>query len=176
MNLKVCIAPDNDTAGLDHVDKVLEFLIADKIEAFIMTCHLKILPEKGDFSDWMDTESNDVDAFSELEERNRASQKSPIQFFLEQFGIKPASVLMGMEFGELEFCFPQIIPSVGLTLVATLPKTEKSWLVLNFTKHMDANGVSVNYLAAEDNEHSLKSRIQAVFPNDEYDLTYHAVM
>ena len=121
MNCKVCIVPDNDTAGLDRADKVLEFLNADNIEAIIMASHLKSLPEKGDFSDWMDTEGNDVDAFLKRGECDRASQKSPDQVYLEQFGIKQASVLMGMEFGKLEFCFPQIIPSVGLPLVAALP-------------------------------------------------------
>lgn len=173
---KVCVVPDNDTAGLDHADKVLGCLISDDIEAFIMTSHLSILPAKGDFSDWMDAQGNNVDAFLELVERDRASQKSPDQVYLEEFEIKPASSLMDMEFGELKFCYPEIIPSVGLALLAALPKTGKSWLALNFAKHMDANGVSVHYLAAEDNERRLKSRVAGVFPNGVHHLTYHAVM
>ena len=176
MNRKVCIVPDNDTAGLNHADKVLSCLITDGIEAFILTSHLAILHEKGDFSDWMDAQRDNVDAFLELVERDRASRKSPDQAYLEEFGIKPASALMDMEFEELTFCYPGIIPSVGLSLLAALPKTGKSWLALNFAKHMDTNGVSVHYLAAEDNERRLKSRVAAVFPNGVYHLTYHAVM
>ena len=176
INRKVCIVPDNDTAGLDHADKVLACLIADGIDAFIMISHLSILPAKGDFSDWMDLQSDNIDAFLELVECDRASQKSPDQVYLDQFGIKQASALLDMEFGELKFCYPDIIPSVGLTLLAALPKTGKSWLVLNIAKHLVENGLSVHYLAAEDNERRLKSRIEAVFPNDVRNLTYHAVM
>jgi len=173
---QVCIVPDNDTAGLDHADKVLAYLIADDIDAFIMTSHLIGLAGKGDFSDCMDNLADNVDTFLDMMENDRLSQKSPDQVYLEQFGIKPASALMDMEFGELTFCYPDIIPSVGLTLLAALPKTGKSWLALNFAKHMDANGVPVHYLAAEDNERRLKSRIEAVFPNGLYHVSYHAVM
>ena len=81
-----------------------------------------------------------------------------------------------MEFDELTFCYPNIIPSVGLTPLAALPKTGMSWLVLNFAKHMDTNDVSVHYLAAEDNERRLKSRIEAVFSDTLHHLTYYAVM
>ena len=80
---------------------MLGSLLADDIEAFILTSHLPILPTKGDFSDWMDLQGDNIDAFLELVERDRASQKSPDQAYLEQFGIKPASDLMDMEFGEL---------------------------------------------------------------------------
>ena len=123
MNRKVCIVPDNDTAGLDHADKVLDCLLADIIEAFILKSHLPILPAKGDFSDWMDLQDDNIDAFLELVECDRASQKLPDQAYLEQFGIKPASALMNMECGELEFYYPDIIPSEGLSLLAALPKT-----------------------------------------------------
>ena len=174
VNCKICIVPDNDTAGLDNANKVLTSSVADEIEAFIMTSHLSVLPKKGDFSDWMDALADNLDAFLELVDRGHASRRPPDQVYLEQFGIKPESSLMNMEFDELTLCYPNIIPSVGLTLLAALPKTGKSWLVLNFAKHMNTNGVSVHYLAAEDNERRLKSRIEAVFSDDVHHLTYHA--
>lgn len=124
----------------------------------------------------MDLQGDNINAFLELVERDRASQKSQDQVYLEQFGIKPASDLMDMEFGELKFCYPDIIPSEGLSLLAALPKTGKSWLVLNFAKHMIDQGISVHYLAAEDNERRLKSTIKAAFPDSVQHLTYHAVM
>ena len=46
----------------------------------------------------------------------------------------------------------------------------------HLSKHMDANCVPVHYLAAEDNERRLKSRIEAVFDAGVQHLTYHAVM
>ena len=41
---------------------------------------------------------------------------------------------------------------------------------------MDANGLPVHYLAAEDNERRLKDRIEKVFKDGVKYLTYHAVM
>ena len=87
-----------------------------------------------------------------------------------------ANALLDMEFDPLNFYYDGIIPSVGLTLLAGLPKTGKSWLALNFAKHMDEHLIPVHYLAAEDNERRLKSRIEAVFTDGVSHLTYHAVM
>ena len=101
---------------------MLDYFITDDIEAFIMTSGLLILPKKGDFSDWMDAQAYNLDAFLELVDRDHVSQRSPDQVYLEQFGIKPASSLMKMEFHELTFYYPKIIPSIDLTLLAALPK------------------------------------------------------
>ena len=173
---RVCIVPDNDAAGLSHADKVLGLLMQDGIEAFILTSHLEALADKGDFSDWMDQNSNNIDGFLTLVHADQRSQKSPDQVYLEQYGIKPASALMDMHFDPLSYYYEDIIPAVGLTLLAALPKTGKSWLALNFSKHMDEQGIAVHYLAAEDNERRLKTRIKAVFGYHVNHLTYHAVM
>ena len=172
----VCIVPDNDTAGFDHADKVLKSLAEDKIEAFILTSHLEGLQDKGDFSDWMDQHGNDIDAFLALMQHDKAKQKSTDELYLEQFGIKNANALLGMTFDPLQFYYDGIIPAVGLTLLAGLPKTGKSWLALNFAEYMDQQGIPVHYLAAEDNERRLKSRIEAVFKKGVMHLNYHAVM
>ena len=173
---KVCIVPDNDTPGLEHAQKLLDGFAKDDIDAFIMTSHLSTLKDKGDFSDWMDLNQSDIDSFLSLVDMDQKNKKSPEQAYLEKFGIKPANALFEMQFDPLSFLYDGLIPSVGLTLLAALPKTGKSWLVLNMSKHMDANGVSVHYLAAEDNERRLKDRIEAVFESGVKHLTYHAVM
>ena len=49
---RVCILPDNDSAGRDHARKVLASLRTRGIEAKIVD--LPGLPEKGDVSDWLD--------------------------------------------------------------------------------------------------------------------------
>ena len=46
----------------------------------------------------MDAQAYNLDAFLELVDRDHVSQRSPDQVYLEQFGIKPASSLMNMEF------------------------------------------------------------------------------
>jgi len=173
---KICIVPDNDTAGLSHAQKLYDCLKLDDIAATIVTSHLEQLNDKEDFSDWMDKNNNDVDAFIELVEADIKNQPSPEQAYLDRFGIKPANALFGMHFDPLNFFYDGLIPSMGLTLIAALPKTGKSWFVLNLAKHMDGNGLPVHYLAAEDNERRLKDRIEKVFRDGVKYLTYHAVM
>lgn len=173
---EICIVPDNDTAGLSHAQKLYDCLKLDDIAATIITSHLEQLNDKEDFSDWMDKNNNDVDAFIELVEADIKNQPTPEQAYLDRFGIKPANALFSMHFDPLNFFYDGLIPSVGLTLIAALPKTGKSWFVLNLAKHMDGNGLPVHYLAAEDNERRLKDRIEKVFRDGVKYLTYHAVM
>ena len=173
---EICIVPDNDTAGLSHAQKLYDCLKLDDIAATIVTSHLEQLNDKEDFSDWMDKNNNDVDAFLELVDADIKNQPTPEQVYLDRFGIKPANALFGMHFDPLNFFYDGLIPSVGLTLIAALPKTGKSWFVLNLAKHMDDNGLPVHYLAAEDNERRLKDRIEKVFRDGVKHLTYHAVM
>jgi len=173
---KICIVPDNDTAGLSHAQKLFDCLKLDDIAATIVTSHLEQLNDKEDFSNWMDKNNNDVDAFLELVDADIKNQPSPEQAYLDRFGIKPANALFDMHFDPLNFFYDGLIPSVGLTLIAALPKTGKSWFVLNLAKHMDGNGLPVHYLAAEDNERRLKDRIEKVFRDGVTHLTYHAVM
>ena len=128
---KICIVPDNDTPGLNHAQKLLDDFVTDNIEAFILTSHLPELPDKGDFSDWMDTHKDDIDAFLSLVKLDRENKTPPEQAYLDKFGIKPANALFHMHFDPLNFLYDGLIPSVGLTILAALPKTGKSWLVLN---------------------------------------------
>ena len=81
----------------------------------------------------------------------------------QKFGIKPARDLLEQEFEPLAFLYEGLVPSEGLTLIAALPKTGKSFFVLNLSAHMDAAGVPVHYLAAEDNERRLKDRVKLTF-------------
>ena len=173
---KICIVPDNDSAGLNHAQKLLDGFTQDGIEAFVMSSHLTCLSDKGDFSDWMDTNGDDIRLFHDLVDRDQKTQKTPDEVYLDRFGIKSAGELLQMHFDPLSFLYDGLIPSVGLTLIAALPKTGKSWFVLNLARHMDEGGDSVHYLAAEDNERRLKDRIQAVFAKSPSHLTCHAVM
>jgi predicted ATP-dependent serine protease len=131
---------------------------------------------KGGFSYWLELEGNTIETFISLAEADLANKKPPEQAYLEKFGIKPASALFDMHFELLRFLYDGLIPAVGLTLLAALPKVGKSWFVLNLAKHIDADGIPVHYLAAEDNERRLKDRVQAVFRGHVQHLTYHAVM
>jgi len=131
---------------------------------------------KGGFSDWPELEGNTIKTFISLAKAALANKKPLEQAYLEKFGIKPASALFDMHFEPLRFLDDGLIPAVGLTLLAALPKVGKSWFVLNLAKHIDADGIPVHDLAAEDNERRLKDRVQAVFSGYVQHLTYHAVM
>ena len=124
----------------------------------------------------MDTNNNDVDLFIKLAERDIKNEKPPAKAYLEKFGIMPARQLLERDFEPLSFLYEGLTPSIGLTLIAALPKTGKSFFVLNLAAHMDTAGIKVHYLAAENNERSLKDRVQLTFSNRLNHLTYHAVM
>ena len=57
----VCIVPDNDEAGSNHAKKVQASLRSYDIDCFIFWDYCGDLDEKGDFSDWMDINSNDFE-------------------------------------------------------------------------------------------------------------------
>ena len=118
---------------------------------------------KGGFSDWLELGGNTIETFISLAKADLANKKPPEQAYLEKFGMKPASALFDMHFEPLRFLYDRLIPAVGPTLLAALPKVGKSWFVLNLTKHIDADGIPVHYPAAKDNERRLKDRVQAVF-------------
>ena len=172
----ICVVPDNDSVGFEHATKLLHGFDKDGIEAFMLTSYLDGLKDKGDFSDWLELEGNTIETFISLAEADLANKKPPEQAYLEKFGIKPASALFDMHFEPLRFLYDGLIPAVGLTLLAALPKVGKSWFVLNLARHIDADGIPVHYLAAEDNERRLKDRVQAVFSGYVQHPTYHAVM
>ena len=94
---------------------------------------------KGDFSEWLELEGNPIEKFISLSEADLANKKPPEQAYLEKFGIKPASALFDMHFEPLRFHYDGLIPAIGLTLLAALPKVDKSWFVLNLAKHIDAD-------------------------------------
>ena len=64
----VCIVPDNDKAGSNHAKKVQASLRSYDIDCFIFWDYCGDLDEKGDFSDWMDINSNDFEKFRNLTE------------------------------------------------------------------------------------------------------------
>ena len=72
-NRRICIVPDNDEAGTQHAKSVERSLKKLGIECFIFWECCSTLPKKGDFSDWMELNNNDVDRFVAL--ANEASKK-----------------------------------------------------------------------------------------------------
>ena len=70
----VCIVPDNDNAGRNHASKVTASLKTSGISCFTLSKYADNLPDKADFSDWMDANGDDVKAFIQLADVAQASQ------------------------------------------------------------------------------------------------------
>ena len=170
---KICIVPDNDEAGKKHAKSVEHSLKKLEIDCFILWEYASDLPEKGDFSDWMELNNNDVDRFLALAtEASKKPQKNETQF-LNKFNIIDAAALASLQLPPLEFLCDKILPSTGLAMLAGPPKAGKSWQVLCMAKDILQAGKSVFYIAAEDNNRRLQERIKKVFMTPPKGLQCH---
>jgi archaellum biogenesis ATPase FlaH/5S rRNA maturation endonuclease (ribonuclease M5) len=170
---RICIVPDNDEAGRKHAKSVERSLKQLGIECFILWECCSTLPEKGDFSDWMELNNNDVDRFLALAtEASKKPQKNETQF-LNKFNIIDAAALASLQLPPLEFLCDKILPSTGLAMLAGPPKAGKSWQVLCMAKDILQAGKSVFYIAAEDNNRRLQERIKKVFMTPPKGLQCH---
>ena len=98
----------------------------------------------------------------------RAISKQPEGFSAKQ--------LIAADFPEPTWVMPGILPE-GLTILAGRPKIGKSWLALGIAVAVAAGGIALGqirvkqnhvvYLALEDSERRLKSRLNAVLQGDE---------
>ena len=75
----VCIVPDNDKAGTNHAQKVYASLTKSGIDCFILWDYREGLPDKGDFSDWMDANNDDVDMFIDLATTAQQKPREPVK-------------------------------------------------------------------------------------------------
>lgn len=87
---------------------------------------------------------------------------------LEGFHIVSAGELAAATFAPIEWLLEPLLPKPSLTMLAGPPKVGKSWLCLFFALQIANQGHEVFYLANEDNERRLQSRLRAVslFPPD----------
>lgn len=84
-----------------------------------------------------------------------------------------AAEIMAKEYPPLDFIIPNILPAVGLTILAGKPKKGKSWLALGLAIAIASGGKAfgrydveagdVLYLALEDGERRLQSRMKKLF-------------
>ena len=171
---KICIVPDNDEAGKKHAKSVEHSLKKLEIDCFILWEYTSDLPEKGDFSDWMDLNNNDYEGFLSLAEQAAKRPAKSATQFLNKFNILDAAALASMQLPPLKFLCDKILPSTGLAMLAGPPKAGKSWQVLCMAKDMLKAGKPVFYIAAEDNNRRLQERINSVFITPPEGLICHA--
>lgn len=177
----VCLVPDNDNAGSNHVTKVSKSLTESGIQNFILWNYRENLSEKGDFSDWMAANNNQVDEFLNLVKEEQRNPSTPPELqhsdnptkFLHKFGIMSAVDLVNTDLPEPEFLLEGIIPKTGLAMIAGGSKAGKSWANLRFCKEIAEAGYKVFYLSTEDNKGRAKKRVKMVFgssPHPNFDV------
>ena len=164
------VLEDNDQAGRDHVQGVARYLhgIADSVRIV----RLPGLPEKGDISDWLDADPARSDGLAEYvkslplwtpDEAPMAPSGGP--------AIASAASLRMKKFDPIRYIVPGYIAE-GCTLLAGRPKLGKSWLMLDVGLAVAGGRYclgdtkceqgDVLYLALEDNERRLQSRITKI--------------
>lgn len=100
----------------------------------------------------------------------------------KQFNSMTAEELLKMDFPELKWILPDILPAEGLTLLCGSPKVGKSWLLLMIALAAASGGValgkiqveqrSVAFLALEDSHRRLKRRLEHLDGKPTPELTF----
>lgn len=105
---RVCAIPDNDEPGRAYIEKVRRDLAALQVPVKVVL--LSGVPEKGDVSDFLDSNGNDVGALLNLvraarcvgpTEQRQPSRQTPLAYF-ESIGLNlaPAGSLLPTEYSE----------------------------------------------------------------------------
>lgn len=75
-------------------------------------------------------------------------------------GLISGDSLIAKEFEPVPYIYGDIIPAVGLTLIAGAPKEGKSWLALQIHSELAESGLQSLYIGFEDNERRLQQRFK----------------
>jgi hypothetical protein len=162
---RVVILQDNDEAGQNHAQDVKAKLRDTPAAVGILL--LPGLPDKGDVSDWLDAGNTRADLLRLAEQALQApaAPKGPMPAYMR--GIS-AAALMAKHFDPVNYVVPGLIAE-GVTLFGGKPKIGKSWMAYDFALAIPSGRPvfgsipitqgDVLYLALEDSERRLKSRL-----------------
>lgn len=93
---------------------------------------------------------------------------------LAGYTIMSAQELSAKVFPPIDWLIPQLLPKPALTMLAGPPKVGKSWLCFFFALQVAEAGHEVVYLASEDNDPRLQSRLSALCPFPPPDIHFIA--
>jgi hypothetical protein len=169
----VVIFADNDPSGAKHAQEKAA-LIRD-VAARVRVVEFPELPPKGDVSDYIEGGATAEDLHARVDATDTwlpqpsATNNAPPSW---RDRTVTASALCAMEFPEIRYIVPGLIPE-GLSILAGRPKVGKSWAALDVAMAV-ADGSTyclgdrkpvhgdVLYCAMEDNPRRLKSRIRKI--------------
>lgn len=93
---------------------------------------------------------------------------------LAGYTIMSAQELSAKIFPPIDWLIPKLLPKPALTMLAGPPKVGKSWLCFFFALQVAEAGHEVVYLASEDNDCRLQSRLSALCPFPPPDIHFIA--
>ncbi len=139
---KVICLPDNDDAGRKGMDRIASEL--SKVAESVRWLQLPNLPDKGDFSDWINIEGNNLHELQELishaEQWNNNSKKdSLVVLNLEE--------LLNKEITPRHNLLSPWLPSQGLCMIYSKTGLGKSWLALEIAYAVASGGRFLNWEA-----------------------------
>jgi hypothetical protein len=121
----VCIVPDNDAAGANHATKVAASLERSQIDNFILD-YAAGLPEKADFSDWMDANGNDAKRFLAMAEAAKELPREPVK------PIKKILTMIGdIEIKEPEYLIDETIETKTLAALVGPSGSGKTFVAID---------------------------------------------
>lgn len=162
---RVVVLEDDDAAGRDHAGDVKAKLAGKVAAAEILS--LPGLPEKGDVSDWLNAGRTIAELLTLAEQALASAPRAegPQPAYLR--GIS-AAALMAKHFEPVNYAVPGLLVE-GANLFGGKPKIGKSWMAYDFALAIAAGRPvfgsipvtqgDVIYLALEDSERRLKSRL-----------------
>lgn len=168
-NRHVVILPDNDEVGKEHAVKTADLL--KTVAASVRLVELPDLPEKGDISDWLKN-GGTVKQLQEIVSNTPILEAMRTK--THNTRIQSAADLLAKEFPEPKFAVYGLF-SEGVTIFAGKPKAGKSWCGLGIAIAVASGGLALDslrveqgdvlYLALEDGERRLQTRLQQILGN-----------
>ena len=167
----VAIIPDNDEPGKKYADMIYSNVkdIAKKVIMITLSDIWENMPEKADITDYLD-QGGDFTKVRELANNSKPYEPKNINSKWDKFKIISAPDLQKADLPPVKFLVNDILPE-GTSLIAAPSKIGKSWFVLDMGLSIAAgrsflthptNASGVLYLALEDSENRLQSRMRKI--------------
>jgi hypothetical protein len=167
----VVILPDNDEPGWGHAEAVAKAVSGSARRVTVLS--LPGLGQKEDVVDWAKRGGNRdmlIDLVNNAAEWSERARKTDIADYPKTHALTFLStrVLMRKSFPPMKWIVPGFLPE-GCTIFAGKPKVGKSWVMLDINLAVGSGNKALSgvkceqgdalYLALEDNERRLQSRL-----------------
>ena len=155
----------NDDHWHDHVLSFVASLVAKNVDDQIILLMADALTLPGYTVDQTKAEMQRMIDGARRKGYDRAlDEDADFENILDGYSILSIDELTRKEFPPINWLIEPLLPCPSLTMLAGPPKVGKSWLCLFLALEVANRGYEVLYIANEDNERRLKSRVDDVSP------------